>query len=222
LKNWLEQCLGVVEALLVIVIIGEVVHGVQCVVVLWSKSSFPALQHTPEQRLRINVTTSALVYPCQMVHHGECIEAIRPEKLFSVRYNVFTKVLCFYIASPLTQVQPSTVICQKKYFCGFPRSVLPQGQRLDMRDNQLASRPPFMRLDILNLPECGTHELYSELEQSLDQPTAPRVLQDNELNEVMYAESWGLGASVICHQTTGLEVSDGILACDGGFDLSEE
>jgi hypothetical protein len=42
-----------------------------------------------------------------------------------------------------------------------------------------------MRLDILNLPECGARELYSNLEQFLMEPAALRVLQDDELNEVM-------------------------------------
>jgi hypothetical protein len=79
-----------------------------------------------------------------------------------------------------------------------------------------------MQSDILNLPECGARKPYSDLEQFLVEPAAPGVLQDNELNKIMYAEGWGLGAGIICHQTTGLEVSDGILACEGGLDQTEE
>jgi hypothetical protein len=67
-----------------------------------------------------------------------------------------------------------------------------------------------MRQDILNLPECGARELYSELKQFLVESAALRVLQDDELNKIMYAEGWGLGDGVICHQTASLEVSNGI------------
>jgi hypothetical protein len=41
---------------------------------------------------------------------------------------------------------------------------------------------------------------------------APRVLQDDELNQIVNAECRGRGGGVIRNQTSGLEVSDSILA----------
>jgi hypothetical protein len=57
-----------------------------------------------------------------------------------------------------------------------------------MWNKELTSRPPFRRRDILNLPECGAHELHSKLKQFLVKPGALRVLQDNEPNQIVYAE----------------------------------
>jgi hypothetical protein len=84
-----------------------------------------------------------------------------------------------------------------------------------MRNKQFALSPAFRGRGILNVPECSTHKFYSELVRFLIEPAAPRVLQDYKLNQIVYAEGWGLGGRVICDQTTGLELSNGILACNG-------
>ena len=91
-----------------------------------------------------------------------------------------------------------------------------------MGDEKLASRPPLMRPHILNLTKCGGHEIYSEFEQLSIKPSALRVLQDNELNKVVYAECWGFGAGVKGDETTGLEMGDSILARKRRLDESEE
>jgi hypothetical protein len=86
-----------------------------------------------------------------------------------------------------------------------------------MRNELLALRPPFRQLGILNLPECSTHEIYSKLKRFLIEPAAPGVVQNDELNQIVYTECGGLGGGVICDQTAGLELSNGILACNGGL-----
>jgi hypothetical protein len=110
------------------------------------------------------------------------------------------------------------LVGQKKCFLDFAGDVLPQCQGVDMWNKQLALRPPLRRIGIRYLLECSACELYGKLKRFLITPTAPRVIQDDELNEVMYAQCWGLGGSVIRDQTMSLEVINGILACNGRLD----
>jgi hypothetical protein len=87
-----------------------------------------------------------------------------------------------------------------------------------MRNEQFTLRPTFRRPGFVNLPECSAHEIYSKLKRFLIDPAAPRVLQDDELNQIMYSECWGLGGGVVYDQATGLELRNGILTCNGRLD----